>query len=94
MDPRRALRRQNDVGDGDRVVAVDRLGGVVALAQAHDLAAAQVDRRVQHGVTRGDRRATPTKLPSRPSPAAADFSGWNCAANTLPARNAALTVPP
>ena len=35
-----------------------------------------------------------TKLPSRPSPADADFSGWNWAANTLPARNAAFSVAP
>ena len=82
--------------DGDRVVAVHRLGVVVALAQAHDPPAAQVDRRVQLAVaaSRATRAATPTKLPSRPRPAAADFSGWNWAANTLPARNAALTVAP
>ena len=46
VDPRRALGAEVG-GDGDRVVAVDRLGRVVALAQAHDVAAAQVDRRVQ-----------------------------------------------
>ena len=80
-------------GHGDGVVAVDGLGRVVALAQAHDVAAAQVDRRVQQR-SRAATASELTKLPSRPSPADADFSGWNCTANTLPARNAALTGPP
>ena len=34
-------------GDGDGIIAVRRLVGVVPLAQAHDLPVAQVDRRVQ-----------------------------------------------
>ena len=39
--------------------------------------------------------ATPaTKLRNRARPALADFSGWNCTANTLPARNATFRSSP
>ena len=93
VDPRRTLIGEGG-GDGDGIVAVLGLLVVVALQQPHDAAAAQVDGRVQlggHARTDPDRR---TKLVSSARPDSPDFSGWNWVANTLPLRNAALTVPP
>ena len=91
VQPRRGLRAER-LGHGDGIVAVHRLLGVVTLGEPHDLAVAEVDRRVERG--QAATASAVTKLPSRPRPAAADFSGWNCVAKTLPARNAALTGPP
>ena len=72
-------------GDLDGIVAVHRRPAVVALGQAHDLTAAEVDRRVQvdhhqPAMVPATRR---TKLPRRARPHAADFSGWNWVAKTL-----------
>ena len=46
VDPARSGRLER-AGDGDRVVGVHGLGGVVALHQAHGLPAPQVDRRIE-----------------------------------------------
>jgi hypothetical protein len=89
VDPRRPASA-ND-GDRDRIVAVDRLGVVVALGEPHHTTAAQVDRRVQVGdepspaahATPDARR--PDEVAEQPQPGVADFSGWNWVANTLPA---------
>ena len=58
VDPRRALLGEVR-GDGDGVVAVHGLGRVVALAQPHDVAAAQVDRGIEtHRTSAGLRAGT------------------------------------
>ena len=64
---------------GDGVVAEDRGLGEVALAQAHGLAALQVDCGVErdHAWARRAARTPASQRPSRPSPAVLDFSGWN-----------------
>ena len=80
--------RRSERAWADRVVAVDRLLAVVALAEAHAAAAAQVDGRVQDA----SRPAAPTasrcaaRLQEPASPAWPDFSGWNWVAHTAPAR--------
>ena len=62
-------------GGVDRVGVVGGLALVVALQQAHRLAAADVDRRVEDHA--GTAAQIPAKLESRRRPAALDFSGWN-----------------
>ena len=68
----------------DRVGVVGGLAVVVALEQAHGVAAADVDRRVEdHAAARRDCAQIPAKLASRRRPAALDFSGWNWTPKTL-----------
>ena len=63
----------------DGVVAEHRGLGEVALPQADGLAVLQVDRRVEgdHAAAGRAARTPASPRPSRPRPAALDFSGWN-----------------
>ena len=62
-------------GGVDGIGVVGRLALVVALQQAHRLAAADVDRGIEDHA--GTDAQIPAKLASRRRPAALDFSGWN-----------------
>lgn len=77
-------------GDGNRIVAVDRLVGIVTLAQAHAASASNVDR----GIHDHDGTPNRTTLCSSARPAAADFSGWNWVAITLPRSTIEATCTP
>src|SRR4029077_2259082 len=59
--------------DADRVVAVDRLAGEIALREAHAAAAAEVDGRVDDHARAATVRTNPR---SRLSPTRWLFSGW------------------
>src|SRR4029450_1716809 len=79
-------------GGGLDRVAVAGLGAGDPLDQPGRLAVEQVDRREQlegHAA-----RTSATKLASRDSPAAPDFSGWNWVPNRLPYSTAAAKRPP
>jgi len=70
--------------DFDRVVAVFRDLGEVALVQTHALAVFQVDCRDN------SHAANPRKLLSKRAPSVDDLSGWNCVARKLSRRHAAV----
>ena len=61
----------------DGVVFVARLPRVVALAEAHGAAAADVDRRIEDHATAAAGAQIRAKFASNASPAELDFSGWN-----------------
>jgi len=61
----------------DRVRVVGGLPRVIALREAHGLAAADVDGRVEDQAVAGALAQIPAKFESRRKPAALDFSGWN-----------------
>ncbi len=63
------------------VGVVSRLALVVALQQAHRLAATDVDGGIEDHA--GTAEQTPAKLESSRRPAALDFSGWNWTPKTL-----------
>jgi hypothetical protein len=89
VDPTRSLLAETG-RHRDGFIRVHGLERVVAPPQPDDPTATDVDRRVQH---RGHRSAH-RKLANKRFPSAADFSGWNWVAKTLPRRNAAFTAPP
>ena len=83
------------LGHRHRVVAVDPLAVEVALDELHDLAAAQVDRRVEVHQAAGRRPRSGRRTPGGPPrPVRLDFSGWNWVAHTLSRSTAATTGPP
>src|SRR5690606_1538367 len=75
-----------------RIVAVARFLGVVALGEAHDAAVAHVDRRIQGEAAHA--WSIVRKLCRSRAPAAAERSGWNCAPMTLPRRTTAANSAP
>ncbi len=74
-------------------VAVAHLAVEVPLREADGGAAPQVDggKQLHHA---GAMAARLTKLASRASPVAPDFSGWNCAPQSGPRVASAATGPP
>src|SRR4051812_35819598 len=70
-------------GGLQRVVVVGRGVLEAALDEPHRLAVHDVDRRVEDHALTGT-AASAAKLRSMRSPSREDFSGWNCAAMTLP----------
>ena len=76
------------------IVAVHALAVEVALGELHDLAAAQVDGRVEVHQTATGAEARSTKACRTARPVRLDFSGWNCVAHTDPCSTAATTGPP
>ena len=90
VDPPRAAlyvaRRQRDG------IPVPVLAREVTLGQAHRRAGAQVDGGQQ--LHQAATVAARTKFPSRASPVAPDFSGWNWAPHRVPRVASAATSPP
>ena len=80
--------------DRDRIVVVDGLLVVVAARETHDLARAQVDRRIEVHHTGTGLATASTKLASMRIPTAPDFSGWNCVAQSGPISTAAANRRP
>ena len=79
---KRAPASTHDLRGLERVVVVGRRVLEAALDEPHRLAVHDVDRRVEDHATAT--AASRAKLRSRRSPSREDFSGWNCAAITLP----------
>ena len=86
--------RDERLGHRDGIVAVHALGREVPLDELHDLAAPQVDRRVEVHQTETGAAQRSTNACSVAKPVRLDFSGWNWVAHTDPRSTEATTGPP